>query len=72
MTDINAGTATGACGCADCREYRLWRTEGTDEWQPRSEAWDAWSASPVASQTSADSSLDRPAAHWAVTDSTTT
>jgi hypothetical protein len=27
------------CECADCRRYRVWRLEGTDEWQPESDAW---------------------------------
>jgi hypothetical protein len=31
------------CDCADCRTYRVWRAEGTDEWQPNSEGWDTWS-----------------------------
>jgi hypothetical protein len=36
-------TIAALCDCADCRQYRLWRAEGTDEWQPPREGWDAWS-----------------------------
>jgi hypothetical protein len=36
-------TIAANCDCAECRQYRLWRAEGTDEWQPKREDWDAWS-----------------------------
>jgi hypothetical protein len=29
------------CECADCRQYRLWRVEGNDEWQPDRDGWNA-------------------------------
>ena len=39
------------CDCADCRTYRVWRAEGTDEWQPKPEGWETW---PAATESSAD------------------
>ncbi|HKG57549.1 MAG TPA: hypothetical protein VKA85_09890 [Candidatus Limnocylindrales bacterium] len=36
-------TAWG-CDCADCRMYRVWETEGTDDWEPRPDGWTAWAA----------------------------
>jgi hypothetical protein len=36
-------TIAANCDCAECRQYRLWRAEGTDEWQPKREDWDTWS-----------------------------
>jgi hypothetical protein len=38
----NRSAIAAFCDCADCRQYRLWRAEGTDEWQPKREDWDAW------------------------------
>ncbi len=40
-----SNATTGArCGCGDCREYRLWRIERADEWEPTRD-WDRGFAS---------------------------
>jgi hypothetical protein len=40
--DERRGSAIAAvCECADCRQYRLWRAEGSDEWLPDPDAWKA-------------------------------
>jgi hypothetical protein len=55
-------STTAICDCADCRQYRLWRTEGTDEWQPKREGWDAWSTTTEPAAVDADAvDLDFPA-----------
>jgi hypothetical protein len=33
-SDTRRSTVGTQCECADCRQYRLWRAEGTEEWQP--------------------------------------
>lgn len=41
--DVNDQTrvaGSGSCDCGDCRDYRLWRVEGTDEWEPNAERRD--------------------------------
>ena len=49
------------CDCADCRQYRLWRAEGTDEWQPKREGPDGWSAATEPAVADADAvELDVP------------
>jgi hypothetical protein len=30
------------CDCADCRNYRVWETEGTEDWEPERDGWSAW------------------------------
>jgi hypothetical protein len=35
MNEGARSTVATHCECPDCRQYRLWRAEGTDEWQPR-------------------------------------
>lgn len=52
------------CGCADCREYRRWRVEGTDEWQPKPDAWESSAASSAATSGRDVNSVD-----WLNTDS---
>ncbi|MFL5681080.1 MAG: hypothetical protein ACJ77B_10820 [Chloroflexota bacterium] len=47
--------AAWGCDCVDCRMYRVWETEGTDDWQPQPDGWSAWSvtsadAAPAASE----------------------
>jgi hypothetical protein len=38
-------TVAATCDCADCRQFRVWRAEGTDEWQPDADEWTARSMS---------------------------
>jgi hypothetical protein len=44
MNDGTAPSAQGSwgCDCADCRRYRVWQSEGVDDWQPERDGWSAW------------------------------
>jgi hypothetical protein len=44
MNEGAGSTVATHCECPDCRQYRLWRAEGTDEWQPRRDGSNAPSA----------------------------
>jgi hypothetical protein len=39
MVERTNPAVASVCECADCRRYRVWRAEGTDEWQPENDAW---------------------------------
>jgi hypothetical protein len=44
MSEGPKSAVAAQCACADCRQYRLWRAEGTDEWQPDGDRWNVRSA----------------------------
>jgi hypothetical protein len=44
MGEPTQAAVAAQCECADCRQYRLWRVGGTDEWQPDLDDWNARSA----------------------------
>jgi hypothetical protein len=44
MGESTRPAVAAQCDCPDCRHYRLWRAEGTDEWQPDANGWNPRSA----------------------------
>ena len=58
MNDRRAVPVLASCDCADCRQYRLWRAEGTDEWQPDGASWHDRSAAADAYAVDVDGVID--------------